>query len=149
APGIGKRRKIVVVGAGPAGLEAARVAAARGHEVVVFEAASEPGGQIRLTAKLGRRREIMGIVDWRVAQCLKHGVRLRYNLYAEAEDVLAEAPEIVFIATGGTPNLSFLESGADLVTTSWDILSGAVKPATSVLLFDDNGADAGLTIAEF
>jgi hypothetical protein len=47
------------------------------------------------------------------------------------------------------PNLAFLEAGADLVTTSWDILSGAVKPATNVLLFDDNGADAGLTIAEF
>jgi 2,4-dienoyl-CoA reductase-like NADH-dependent reductase (Old Yellow Enzyme family) len=145
----GARRKVVVVGAGPAGLEAARVAAARGHEIVVFEAAAEAGGQIRLTAKLGRRREIMGIVDWRVAQCLKHGVRFRYNLYAETEDILAEAPDIVFIATGGVPNLSFLDSGADLVTTSWDILSGAIKPAGSVLLFDDNGADAGLTIAEF
>jgi 2,4-dienoyl-CoA reductase-like NADH-dependent reductase (Old Yellow Enzyme family) len=149
APAAGMRRKVVVVGAGPAGLEAARVAASRGHDVVVFEAASEPGGQIRLTAKLGRRREIMGIVEWRVAQCLKHGVRFRYNAYAEAEDVLAEAPDVVFIATGGMPNLAFLDSGADLVTTSWDILSGAVKPATNVLLFDDNGADAGLTIAEF
>jgi 2,4-dienoyl-CoA reductase-like NADH-dependent reductase (Old Yellow Enzyme family) len=144
----GARRKVVVVGAGPAGLEAARVAAARGHDVVVFEAAAEPGGQIRLTAKLGRRREIMGIVEWRVAQCLKHGVRFRYNVYAEADDIRAEMPDVVFIATGGLPNLAFLESGADLVTTSWDILSGAVKPAASVLLFDDNGADAGLTIAE-
>ena len=84
-----------------------------------------------------------------VAQCEKHGVHLRYNSYAEAEDVLAERPEIVFIATGGLPNLAFLDAGADLVTTSWDILSGAVKPADNVLLFDDNGADAGLTIAEF
>jgi 2,4-dienoyl-CoA reductase-like NADH-dependent reductase (Old Yellow Enzyme family) len=149
APAAGMRRKVVVVGAGPAGLEAARVAASRGHDVVVFEAASEPGGQIRLTAQLGRRREIMGIVEWRIAQCLKHGVRFRYNAYAEAEDVLAEAPDVVFIATGGMPNLAFLDEGADLVTTSWDILSGAVKPATNVLLFDDNGADAGLTIAEF
>ena len=98
----GPLKKIVVVGAGPGGLEAARVAAARGHDVVVFEAASEPGGQVRLTARLGRRREIMGIVEWRIAQCLKHGVRLRYNTYAEAADVLAEAPDVVFIATGGT-----------------------------------------------
>src|ERR1039458_543522 len=51
------RRKIVIVGAGPAGLEAARVAAERGHDVVVFEAASRPGGQVRLTALSPRRRE--------------------------------------------------------------------------------------------
>jgi len=149
APSPGPRRKVVVVGAGPAGLEAARVASARGHGVVLFEAASEAGGQIRLAAHLGRRREIIGIVDWRVAQCEKHGVDFRYNRYAEAEDVLAEQPDLVFIATGGLPNLAFLDAGTELVTTSWDILSGAAKPGESVLLFDDNGADAGLTIAEF
>ena len=149
AAATGKKRKVVVVGAGPGGLEAARVAAARGHAVTLFEAAAEPGGQLRLAAKLGRRREILGISDWRVDQCEKHGVQLRLNTLAEAADVLAEEPEIVFVATGGVPNLSFLEAGDDLVTTSWDILSGAAKPADSVLLFDDNGADAGLTVAEF
>jgi 2,4-dienoyl-CoA reductase-like NADH-dependent reductase (Old Yellow Enzyme family) len=145
----GKKRKVVVVGAGPGGLEAARVAAERGHGVVVFEAAAEPGGQLRLAAKLARRREILGIADWRVDQCEKHGVQFRLNTLAEASDVLAEQPEIVFVATGGVPNLSFLEAGDDLVTTSWDILSGAAKPGESVLFFDDNGADAGLTVAEF
>ena len=149
ATSTGRKRKVVVVGAGPGGLEAARVAAARGHAVVVFEAAAEPGGQLRLAAKLARRREILGIADWRVDQCEKHGVQFRLNTLAEAADVLAEEPDAVFIATGGVPNLSFLEVGDDLVTTSWDILSGAAKPAESVLLFDDNGADAGLTVAEF
>jgi 2,4-dienoyl-CoA reductase-like NADH-dependent reductase (Old Yellow Enzyme family) len=144
----GRRRKVVVVGAGPAGLEAARVAAARGHEVVVFEAAAEAGGQVRLAAKLSRRREILGIIDWRLQQCSAHDVQFRFNKLAEPQDVAAEKPEIVFIATGGVPNLSFLEAGGDLVTTSWDILSGEVKPAESALLFDDNG-DAGLTVAEF
>jgi pyruvate/2-oxoglutarate dehydrogenase complex dihydrolipoamide dehydrogenase (E3) component len=145
----GPRRKVIVVGAGPAGLEAARVAAERGHEVVLFEAAAEPGGQLRLAAGLGRRREILGISEWRAAQCEKHAVRFRYNIYAEAGDVLVERPDVVFVATGGLPNLSFLEAGADLATTSWDILSGAAKPAEDVLLFDDNGGDAGLTVAEF
>jgi N-methyl-L-proline demethylase len=145
----GPKRKVVVVGAGPAGLEAARVASARGHEVVVFEAAAEAGGQVRLAANLGRKREIQGIVDWRVAQCAKQGVDLRYNIYAEMGDVLAEQPDVVFIATGGLPNLSFLDAGADLVTTSWDILSGAAKPAETVLLFDDAGTDAAMSVAEF
>ncbi|HZS84468.1 MAG TPA: NADH:flavin oxidoreductase [Stellaceae bacterium] len=145
----GPRRKVVVVGGGPGGLEAARVAAARGHEVVLFEAADKPGGQLRLAAGLARRREILGIAEWREAEGARHGVRFRFNTYAEVGDVLAEEPDIVFIATGGVPNLSFLDAGAELVTTSWDVLSGVAKPAESVLLFDDNGADAGLTIAEF
>ena len=145
----GPRRKVVVVGAGPAGLEAARVAGERGHDVVVFEAAGEAGGQIVLAANLKRRREIRGIAEWRLEQAQKHGAQIRYNTYAEAADVLAERPEIVFVATGGLPNLSFLEAGAELVTTSWDILSGAAKPAETVLFFDDAGTDAAMTAAEF
>jgi N-methyl-L-proline demethylase len=141
--------RVVVVGAGPAGLEAARVAAARGHAVTLLEAASEPGGQIRLTAALKRRREIMGIVDWRVAHCVRLGVELHFNVYAEAADVTALEPDVVFVATGGLPNTSFLDTGEDLVTTSWDILSGAAKPAETVLLYDDNGAHPGMTTAEY
>ncbi|HET6224487.1 MAG TPA: FAD-dependent oxidoreductase, partial [Dongiaceae bacterium] len=144
----GPARKIVVVGAGPAGLEAARVAAERGHEVVLFEAASEAGGQLRLAAALQRRREIIGIVDWRLAQHERLGVRTRYNLLAEVSDVLAEKPDVVIVATGGLPNTGFLAEGEDLVTTSWDLLSGAAAPAENVLLFDDNGAHPGMTVAE-
>ena len=145
----GPARKVVVVGAGPAGLEAARVAGARGHRVVLFEAANEAGGQVRLTAALKRRREILGLVDWRLAECERHGVELRFNTYAGEDEVLAEQPDIVVVATGGLPNTSFLDAGEDLVTTTWDILSGAAKPGESVLLYDDNGAHPGMTTAEF
>jgi 2,4-dienoyl-CoA reductase-like NADH-dependent reductase (Old Yellow Enzyme family) len=145
----GPKRKVVVVGAGPAGLEAARVAGERGHAVVVFEAAAEPGGQVRIAAGLKRRREIMGIVDWRVSECERLGVAIRCNAYAEADDVAAEDPDIVVIATGGVPNMSFLDDGEAFATSSWDILTGAVKPAASVLLYDDNGAHPGMTAAEF
>ena len=148
-PSPGPRRKVVVVGAGPGGLEAARVSAERGHEVVVFEAADQPGGQIRIAAGLARRREILGIVDWRVQQCDKKGVAFRLNTYAEEAEVLAENPDIVVIATGGIPNTSFLDSGEDLVTTSWDILTGGVRPAETVIVYDDNGAHPGMTAAEF
>lgn len=147
--GDGPGRKIVVIGAGPAGLEAARVSAERGHEVVLFEAASQPGGQVRLAAAISRRKEILGIVDWRVAECEHHGVAMRFNVLAEAADVLAEQPDVVIIATGGLPNTSFLPVGEELVTTSWDILNGSTEPADDVLLYDDNGAHPGMTVAEF
>jgi len=144
----GAKMKVVVVGAGPGGLEAARVASARGHEVVLFEAADKPGGQLVLAAGLKRRREILGIALWRMAECRRDGVEMRFNAYAEVGDVLREEPDIVVVATGGVPNTSFLDEGAELATTSWDILSGAAKPAESVILFDDNGAHPGMSAAE-
>ncbi|MFC6447526.1 NADH:flavin oxidoreductase [Shinella zoogloeoides] len=142
------RRKIVIVGAGPAGLEAARVCAERGHEVVVFEAASNPGGQIRLTAQSERRREMIGIVDWRMSQCEKLGVTFHFNTWAEADTVLAEKPDVVIVATGGLPHTEVLAKGNELVVSSWDIISGDVKPGTNVLVYDDAGDHAALQAAE-
>ena len=142
------RKKIVVVGAGPAGLEAARVAGERGHEVVVFEAAGDPGGQIRLTAQSERRKEMISIVDWRMAQCEKRGVVFHFNTWADVEAVRAEKPDVVIIATGGYPHTEVLSSGNDLVVSSWDIISGDVRPGSNVLVYDDAGDHAGLQAAE-
>lgn len=143
------RKKVVIIGAGPAGLEAARVSAERGHEVVVFEAANNPGGQIRLTAQSERRREMMSIIDWRMGQCGKLGVTFRFNTWADADTVTAETPDVVIIATGGMPHTEVLSKGNELVVSSWDIISGDVKPGTNVLVFDDAGDHAGLQAAEF
>ena len=143
-----KAKSVVIVGAGPAGLEAARVAGERGHKVTLFEAANEAGGQIRMAARLKRRRELIGIVDWRVAQAERLKVDLRFNTLAEASDVLALEPDTVIIATGGMAQNLSIESGSDLAVSSWDILSGDVKPTGEVLLFDDNGAHSGMTAAE-
>jgi 2,4-dienoyl-CoA reductase-like NADH-dependent reductase (Old Yellow Enzyme family)/thioredoxin reductase len=144
----GPGRKVVVVGAGPAGLEAARVAAARGHEVVVFEAAEKPGGQVLLASRAPRRRELIGIVDWRMQRLAAYGATLHFSTYAQADDVIDHAPDIVFLATGGVPNTDVLQSGGDLVVSTWDILSGAVKPAQRVLIYDDNGAHPAMQAAE-
>src|SRR5690606_2601510 len=142
-------RRIVVVGAGPAGLEVARVCAERGHKVVVFEAASQPGGQVRLTAQSPRRREMMGVIDWRMAQCEKLGVDFRFNVWAEADTVMAEAPDVAIIATGGIPDMQILREGNDLAVSPWDIISGDVQPGANVLVFDEAGDHAGLQAAEF
>ena len=142
------KRKVVIVGAGPAGLEAARVAADRCHQVVVFEAASKPGGQIRLTAQSHRRREMISIIDWRMSQCEARGVTFKFNTLADAQVVLNESPDVVIIATGGLPHTDVLSSGNDLVVSSWDILSGDVKPGRNVLLFDDAGDHSALQAAE-
>lgn len=141
-------RKVVIVGAGPAGLEAARVASERGHKVVVFEAASDPGGQVRLTAQNERRHEMISIINWRMEQCSKKGVEFHFNTLAESEDVLAHNPDVVIIATGGLPHTEVLETGNELVVSSWDIISGDVKPGQDVLVYDDAGDHAGLQAAE-
>ncbi|MCG8595013.1 MAG: NADH:flavin oxidoreductase, partial [Kiloniellales bacterium] len=148
ARGDGPARRVVVVGAGPAGLEAARVSAERGHDVLLFEAAGDPGGQVRLAARHRRRRELIGIADWRAERCAAAGAELRFNVYAEAADVLAEEPDVVVVATGGLPNTEVLEAGNALAVSTWDILSGDAKPAEEVLLFDDNGGHPGLQAAE-
>ncbi|MWP39887.1 N-methyl-L-proline N-demethylase HpbA [Rhodobacter sphaeroides] len=142
------KKRITVVGAGPAGLEAARVAGSRGHAVTVFEAASEAGGQLRLAARQERRREMMSIVGWRLDQCGKLGVKFHFNSFAEAEAVLATEPDAVIVATGGLPHTEVLEEGNDLVCSAWDILSGDVKPGASALVFDDAGDHAGLQAAD-
>jgi N-methyl-L-proline demethylase len=99
----GPAQRVVVVGAGPAGLEAARVAGERGHDVTLIEAADKPGGQIRLAVQVKRRAEMIGIVDWRMSELERLGVSVRFNTYAEADEVRALDPDVVVVATGGLP----------------------------------------------
>lgn len=144
-----RKRKILIVGAGPGGLESARVAGERGHEVLVLEVADQPGGQIRLTAQSERRKEMISIIDWRMAQCERLGVKFRFNTWADAAMVLDENADVVIVATGGLPHTEVLQRGNQWLVSSWDIISGDVKPGRNVLVYDDAGDHAGLQAAEF
>ncbi len=144
----GQPRHVVIVGAGPAGLEAARVSAERGHHVTLLEAAPQAGGQVRLAAQVKRRAELIGIIDWRLAQLERLGVEVRYNTYADADDVTALSPDVVIIATGGLPREDAIAIGSDLATSSWDIISGEASVGEDVLMYDDNGAHPGMAATE-
>ena len=147
-PGSGPKLRIVVVGGGPGGLEAARVSALRGHSVVLFEATADLGGQVLLAARATWRREIAGFVRWLADELGRLDVDVRLNHLAEAKDVLAENPDVVILATGGLPNVGHFK-GRDLATTSWDVLSGSVELGKEILVFDENGGAAALSCAEF
>ena len=147
-PATGPVRKVVVVGGGPAGLEAARVSAERGHDVVLFEAAPVLGGQIVIAAKAGWRRDLIGIRDWYAGELERLGVDMRTGVYAEADDIAAAAPDVVVIASGGVPDTETVEGG-ELAVSTWDILSGSVPIGDTVLVFDDNGQHPGPSCADF
>jgi len=141
-------KKIIVVGAGPAGLEAARVCSEQGHSVTVFEASDKPGGQINLITRSKRRKDMAGIIDWRINICEANKVKFNFNSFASKEEILSEKPDIVIIATGGIPNTDILNEGSDLVASTWDILSGNVNIEDDVILYDDGGNYPGLQAAE-
>lgn len=147
-PTAGRKRKVVVVGGGPAGMEAARVSASRGHDVVLFEASDRLGGQIVLAAKAGWRKELAGIARWLQSELDILGVDIRTNTFAEDADVLAENPDVVIVATGGIPDTEFVDGGEHCASV-WDILSASTPAAGDVLVYDDNGQHQGPSCADY
>ena len=139
--------KVTVVGGGPAGLEAARVAAERGHRVVLFEAADKLGGQVLLGAKASWRHDLIGVIDWRARELEALGVEMHLNSFVEADDVLAGEPDIVIIATGGIPDLEWID-GAEYCTSVWDAVSGNVPLGETVLIYDGSGRHPAPQCAE-
>ncbi|NHI01646.1 dimethylglycine demethylation protein DgcA [Oceanimonas sp. MB9] len=148
----GPIRKVVVVGGGPGGMEAARVAAERGHNVVLFEKAPELGGQITLAGKAPQRDQIAGITRWYALELARLKVDVRLDTAADLPAIMGEQPDVVILAVGGTP---FLEQnpewGAEegLVVSTWDILSGKVEPAKNVLVYDTICEFSGMSAADY
>jgi len=142
------KRRVVIVGAGPAGLEAARICAGRGHRVTLLERRPVLGGQISIAALAGWREALSGITRWLEAQVRKSGAEVRLNTSADRHLILQQQPDVVIIATGGLPRSCDIEGG-HLATSSWDALTGRQPIAPSVLLFDETGQPQGASTAEF
>ena len=151
-------RHIVVVGAGPAGLEAARAAAERGHRVDIFEAQPRIGGQFRLAGEQPRRAQILDLLDWYERQFEKLQVRLHLNSFVEAEDIRALNPDAVVLSTGSLPDedgfqrwmpdrdrLPGIDSGN--VYSPEDVMRREAKLGDHVILYDEGGNWRGLGTA--
>lgn len=117
--------------------------------MVLFEQAGRTGGQVNIAARADWREALSGIVRWLDQQVRKLGVDLRLGVAADAATVTAENPDYVVIATGGTPNLGEVKNGSELAVSTWDLLEGRLSPARHILIYDDQGGDAGPSTAVF
>ena len=140
-------RKVVVVGGGPAGLEAARIARRRRHEVVLMEKSGKLGGQTLIGAKAPLRGEFSGATEWMSEQCRKSGVEVRLNCEATVELILSEAPDVVVVATGARPLIPELP-GVENTVDAWSVLNGNVPEGERVVVIDEEYGFQGPSVAE-
>jgi dimethylglycine catabolism A len=143
-------RRVLVIGGGPAGLEAARVAAQRGHHVVLFERQGELGGGVLLTARQPGREEMLGIARWLADQAQAAGVDIRLNSEATVDTARAVRPDVVLLATGARRRDPDGTAGATLplVVSASAVLGGAVDVGRNVLVVDHTGQQIGCAVAE-
>ncbi len=148
----GPKRKVVIVGGGPAGMEAARVAAERGHDVTLFEKKDSLGGQITLAAKAPQRDQMAGITRWFQLELARLNIDLRLGTGADEASILDLRPDIVVLANGGHPFIEQNEhwgAAEGLVVSSWDVLDGTVAPGNNVLVYDTICEFGGMSVADF
>jgi 2-enoate reductase len=146
-----KAKNVVVVGAGPAGMEAAIVAGKRGHKVTLLEKEAKLGGQLNIAALPPFKGDIFPWVDYLVSEVEKTGVKVELNMDATAEIVTRKKPDAVIIATGGTPAMPDIP-GIDKpnVVTAQDVLSGKVRAGQNVVIIGGGmvGCETGHYLAE-
>ncbi|MDO3435687.1 FAD-dependent oxidoreductase [Rhizobium sp. CBN3] len=149
-----KPKMVLVVGAGPAGLEAARAAAERGHRVILAEASNRLGGNFLLAGMQPRRGQILDLIAWYERQLTKLGVDIRFNAYVEASDVEAVGADAVILATGSySPETGFQKALPSVETlpgiekgnvfTIEAVMARQARPGRKVLLLDEGGGWRG------
>ena len=141
-------RRVIVVGGGPAGLQAAATAAQRGHRVTLQERRPRTGGQVAEAASVPSRAEFLDVVRNLAAECQRHGVEIRTGVSATAESLLAESPDAVILATGARPQAPYWAAGHPRVVDVRDVLDGRAEPSGQVVVVDDLGFHQATSVAE-
>lgn len=146
-----KAKRVSVVGGGPAGMEAARIAAIRGHKVTLFEKGAKLGGLLNVAALPPHKDDILPWVNYLIRQLERAGVEVMLNTEATPALIAKGKPDAVVVATGGTPAMPDI-SGVDrpIVSTAQDVLSGKVRVGESVVIIGGGmvGCETGLYLAE-
>ncbi len=141
-------RRVIVVGGGPAGLQAAATAAQRGHRVTLYERQPRTGGQVAVAASVPSRAEFLDVVRNLAAECQRYGVEVRTGVEATAESLRADAPDAVVLATGARPQPPYWAAGHPRVADVRDVLEGRAEPAGQVVVVDDLGFHQATSTAE-
>lgn len=148
-PMVSTRRRVMVIGGGPAGMKAAAVAAERGHEVVLFEKEAQLGGQARLAQLLPHRAEFGGIITNLTREMELAGVEIRKGVTVTEAEIAGFAPDRVIVATGATPRWPEFEGREDAhVVDAWQVLQGQANVGTSVVVADWRADWIGIGLAE-
>jgi mycofactocin system FadH/OYE family oxidoreductase 2 len=148
---ISKKKKVMVIGGGPAGMEAARMAALRGHQVTLYEKEPELGGQVNI-AKKGAGRENIGLVVTNLmAQLKKWKVRIEPGVEVTEEFVIKSNPDVAIVATGSVPRENPFPGRytPSQVLNVWQVLKGGTPIGEKVLLIDGDGHHKATSTAEF
>jgi 2,4-dienoyl-CoA reductase-like NADH-dependent reductase (Old Yellow Enzyme family) len=153
-------KKVLIVGGGPAGLEAARVARLAGHKVILAEASAKLGGTVNVAKRAPKLQGLGDVTDWLEREVYRLGVEVRLSTYLDADGVLAERADVVIIATGSEPRMDGVQignpgepaRGCELphVVSSVDLLTDVSrKLGSSALVLDDTGHYEAIAAAEF